>query len=123
MPLPVLAETVSSGTPFSCDSPSSSAALTPLNSDEALLGDVPFVERDDQRAAFLEHLVGDPEVLRLEPAGRVEQQHHHLGMSIARRVSAADSFSSLSSTLARLRRPAVSTSRTGRPFHSQSMLI
>ena len=43
--------------------------------------------------------------------------------SIARRASAADSFSSLSSTLARLRRPAVSTSRTGLPCHSQSRLI
>ncbi len=35
MPLPVLPETVSTGTPLSCDSPSSSAALTPLNSDDA----------------------------------------------------------------------------------------
>ena len=45
-----------------------------------MFGDVPFVERDDQRAAFLQHLVGDLEILHLEPARRVEQQHHHFGM-------------------------------------------
>src|SRR3546814_12271657 len=43
-----------------------------------ILGDIPFVERDDQRAAFLQHLVGDAQILRLQPLGRIEQQHEDL---------------------------------------------
>ena len=44
-----------------------------------MLGDIPFVQRDDQRAALLQHLVGDPQILRLQPERRIEQQHDNLG--------------------------------------------
>ena len=60
MPLPVLAETVSSGTSLSCDKPFGERGLDAVEQRRGMLGDVPFVERDDQRAAFLDHLVGDP---------------------------------------------------------------
>ena len=43
----------------------------PLNSDERVFGDIPFVDRDDQRAAFLEHLVGD----LADPAPRARASH------------------------------------------------
>ena len=79
MPLPVMPETVSRGTPRAWLSPSSSAALMPLNRALGPSGHVPFVDRDDQRAAFLEHIVGDLQVLHLEPARGVEQQHDDFG--------------------------------------------
>jgi hypothetical protein len=50
----------------------------PLNSDD-FLGHVPFVHRDHQRAAFFQHHAGDLEILMLQPARGVQQQHDHLG--------------------------------------------
>jgi hypothetical protein len=79
-----------------------------------VLGHVPLVDRDHQRATFLEHHRGDLEILMLQPARRIEQQHDHFGKSIARRASATDSRSSLSTTCAFLRIPAVSIRRMGR---------
>ncbi len=40
---------------------------------------VPFVERDDEGAAFLQHLVGDAKVLRLKAARGIEQKHDDFG--------------------------------------------
>ena len=80
MPLPVFAETVSSGTPFNCASPSSSAALTPLNSDEAFSATSHLLSaRISARPSSITWLA----ILRSctsRPAGGVEQQHHDFGI-------------------------------------------
>ena len=41
--------------------------------------DIPFVDRDDERAALAQHLIGDSQILRFEPQSRVEHQHDDLG--------------------------------------------
>jgi hypothetical protein len=84
---------------------------------------VPFVDRDQERAAFLQHMIGDAQVLRLQPTRGVEQEDHHLREVDRAAGIATESFSSLSSTFAFLRMPAVSISRTGRPCHAQSIAI
>ena len=80
MPLPVFADTVSSGTSLDLREAFGQRRLDPVEQRRRILGDVPLVERDDQRAAFLDDLVGDPEVLRFEAPGRVEQQNDDLGI-------------------------------------------
>ena len=79
MPLPVLAETVSSGTSRSCARPSSSAALTPLNRADACSATSHLLSAMISAAPFLDDLGRDAQILRLEPARRVEQQHDYFG--------------------------------------------
>ena len=88
-PLAVLADTANSGSPRTCASPSFSASRMPLNRleassvpfrpDASLTGHVPFVDRDHQRAPFLQAHVGDFEILMLQPLGRIQQQHDDFG--------------------------------------------
>ena len=78
MPLPVLAETVSTGTPFSCDRPFLERRLDAVEQRRSVVGDVPFVDRDDQHPALLDRGVGDLQILHLEAAGGVEQQQDDL---------------------------------------------
>jgi hypothetical protein len=44
-----------------------------------IFGHVPLVDRDDQGAAFFQHHRGDLEILVLQPARGIEQQHDHFG--------------------------------------------
>ena len=44
-----------------------------------VFGNVPLVDRDDQRAAFFEHQRGDLEILVFQSASRIEQQHDNFG--------------------------------------------
>ena len=113
----------STGTFLSCDSPSSSAAFTPLNSDEAcsatshlLSAMTSALPSSTTRSAMRRSCASSP---RVASSSRTTTS----ACSIERRASAPESFSSLSSTLARFLKPAVSTSRTGRPCHSQSSVI
>ena len=124
MPLPVFAETVSSGTSRSCDRPSAERGLDPVEQRRRMFGDVPLVERDDQRAAFLDHLVGDAQVLRLRDrasrraAGR--RLRHNRSPAWCRRPTGARACPRPWRASAGPRcRPAA----PARPFHSQSRLI
>ena len=81
MPLPVLAETVSSGTSFSCARPSSSAALIPLNRDEAFSATSHLLSAMISAAALLDHLRRRScRSCDFEAAGGVEQQHDDFGI-------------------------------------------
>src|SRR5579884_2007973 len=53
--------------------PPAERGLDPVEQRRSMLRHVPFVERDDQRAALIDDLRGDPEVLRFEAARSVEQ--------------------------------------------------
>ena len=79
MPLPVLAETVSSGTPRSCARPSSSAALTPLNSDEACSATSHLLSAMTSARPSSSTWAAILRSCDFEPAGGVEQQHDDLG--------------------------------------------
>ena len=80
MPLPVFAETVSTGTSRSCDKPFAERGLHAVEQRGCIFRHVPLVERDDQRAAFLDHLRGNPQILGLQPARRIQQQDDDFGI-------------------------------------------
>ena len=47
----------------------------------AVLDDIPLVEGDHQGAAFVEHHLGDGEILLFQQLGGVHHQHHDLGQT------------------------------------------
>src|SRR5439155_6852020 len=54
-------------------------ALDAVEQAAGMLGYVPFVDRDDERPALLEDVVGDAQVLRLEATGAVKEEDDDLG--------------------------------------------
>jgi hypothetical protein len=126
--LPVIAETVSSGTPRAWLSPSSSAARMPWNrplppsaTSHLLIAMISARPSCSTLSAMRRSCASSPRVASSSSTTTSAK-------STARRASATDSFSSLSWTLAFLRMPAVSISRTGRSApsgacHSQSIAI
>ena len=73
-------DTATIGTPLSCASQviGLAAQLAGAAGGVAFL-EVPFVDADDEGAAFALDEIGDAQILLLERGGRVHQQDHHLG--------------------------------------------
>ena len=74
-----MAETATSGTPFICVSFSSASLAQLADGARGLFLQIPFVDRDDDGAAFLLDQIGDALILLLEGVLDIEQHDHDFG--------------------------------------------
>ena len=122
-PCPVAPETGTTGQPRSCGKQALGVFAQLDERSAAVLDEIPFTEGDDDGAPFAGREVGDGEILLLEGIVESTSSTTTSENRTARSASAAESFSSLSTTRARLRRPAVSKSFIFRSRHTKSTEI